>query len=172
MSVGSIAVAGGGIVRMRPLVCSASRLVIMRMLYKTLQESWALSSAQLQQLEVFHRQRLRMILGIRHPDRVSNDELYRQCLPSPSQHCSTAGNCAGWDTLVAWMLPGWPGRCCTAPCGSRAGHADLAPRPPTWATRTNAWLAGTYRPPSYGAWALARGPHGGLRARTGLHTTR
>ena len=56
-------------------------LVLAVLLYGA--ESWALSSAQLQQLEVFHRQRLRMILGVRLSDMVSSDELYRRCSAAP-----------------------------------------------------------------------------------------
>lgn len=39
-------------------------------------EAWALSNAQLHMLEVFHRQRLRMIIGVRLADRVPNIDLY------------------------------------------------------------------------------------------------
>jgi len=46
-------------------------------------ESWALSAAQLQQLEVFHRHRLRLILGVRLTDRTPNDQLYARCGARP-----------------------------------------------------------------------------------------
>jgi len=42
-------------------------------------EAWALSAAQLYYLEVFHRQRLRMILGVRRADRMSNAQLLSRC---------------------------------------------------------------------------------------------
>jgi hypothetical protein len=65
----------------RTRVSVYNSLVIAVLLYGS--ESWALSTAQLQQLEVFHRQRLRMILGIRFSDHVSNAELYRHCAADP-----------------------------------------------------------------------------------------
>ena len=42
-------------------------------------ESWALSRAQLDQLEVFHRCRLRMILGVRRTRDMSTSDLLARC---------------------------------------------------------------------------------------------
>jgi hypothetical protein len=42
-------------------------------------EAWSLTAAQLDYLEVFHRSRLRMILGVRRADRLSTPELLRRC---------------------------------------------------------------------------------------------
>ena len=42
-------------------------------------ETWALTAAQLQRLEVWHRGCLRQILGVRRRDRVSDEDLYRRC---------------------------------------------------------------------------------------------
>jgi hypothetical protein len=42
-------------------------------------EAWDVSRAQLQYLEVFHRCRLRLILGKRLSDRISNRDLYSRC---------------------------------------------------------------------------------------------
>jgi hypothetical protein len=46
-------------------------------------EAWAPTAAQLHHLEVFHRQRLRLILGVRAADRLSNDALYQRCRSPP-----------------------------------------------------------------------------------------
>ena len=46
-------------------------------------EAWALSSAQLHCLEVFHRQRLRFILGVRLADRIPATQLYERCRSCP-----------------------------------------------------------------------------------------
>ena len=42
-------------------------------------EAWPLARAQRDYLGVFHRQRLRMILGVRLADRVSNERLFELC---------------------------------------------------------------------------------------------
>lgn len=48
-------------------------------------EAWAITLEQLHRMEVFHRCRLRMMLGIRLSNRVSNSALYRRCYSSPLQ---------------------------------------------------------------------------------------
>ena len=45
-------------------------------------EAWSLTAAQLQHLEVFHHQRLRMILGVRWADRISTEQLLAKCKSS------------------------------------------------------------------------------------------
>lgn len=62
-------------IRMRMLVYTA--MVTSVLLYGG--EAWALSAAQLHHLEVFHRQRLRKILGIRLSDRIASREVYERC---------------------------------------------------------------------------------------------
>ena len=66
---------------MKTRVSVYNSLVVAVLLYGS--ESWALTRAQLQRLEVFHRQRLRMILGVRFSDHVSNGDLYRRCAATP-----------------------------------------------------------------------------------------
>jgi hypothetical protein len=61
--------------RLRMLVYNA--MVTSVLLYGA--EAWPLAAAQLQYLEVFHHSRLRMILGVRRADRISNTELLRRC---------------------------------------------------------------------------------------------
>jgi hypothetical protein len=61
--------------RLRMLVYTA--MVTSVLLYGA--EAWALTASQLQRLEVFHRSRLRMLLGVRRADRVSTVDLLRQC---------------------------------------------------------------------------------------------
>ena len=63
----------------RMLVFTA--MVISVLLYGA--EAWALSAQQLHCLEVFHRQRLRMILGVRRTDRIPNEDLYSRCQCDP-----------------------------------------------------------------------------------------
>jgi hypothetical protein len=43
-------------------------------------ETWALTAAQLQRLEVWHRGCLRQILSVRRRDRVSDEDLLRRCM--------------------------------------------------------------------------------------------
>ena len=52
-------------------------MVVSVLLYGS--EAWALTQPQLQMLEVFHRARLRMILGVRLADRIPIPELLRRC---------------------------------------------------------------------------------------------
>lgn len=52
-------------------------LVMSVLLYGS--ESWALSDAQLERLEVFHRSRLRAILGVRMSQRIPNTDLLARC---------------------------------------------------------------------------------------------
>ena len=47
-------------------------------------ESWPLSAAQLERLEVVYRGWLRLILAVRRQDRLSNAELLRRCSPAES----------------------------------------------------------------------------------------
>lgn len=61
--------------RLRMLVYTA--MVTSVLLYGA--EAWPLTAAQLHYLEVFHRSRLRMILGVRRADRISNAELLQRC---------------------------------------------------------------------------------------------
>ena len=44
---------------------------------------WGLRQDVLNKIDVFHRKHLRKIVGIRWPQRISNDELYKLCNTEP-----------------------------------------------------------------------------------------
>lgn len=64
-------------VRLRTRVQVYNCMVLSVLLYGS--EAWALTAAQLETLEVFHRSRLRLLLGVRLSDRLSNTALYARC---------------------------------------------------------------------------------------------
>jgi len=45
--------------------------------------TWGVPGADLERLNVFHRKQLRHLLGIYHPDHISNDHLYARCNTTP-----------------------------------------------------------------------------------------
>jgi len=56
-------------------------IVIPTLLYNC--ETWGVTEAVLSRLDVFHRKQLRCITGIRHPNRITNDDLYERCSTEP-----------------------------------------------------------------------------------------
>ncbi|KAJ8524821.1 hypothetical protein ON010_g16295 [Phytophthora cinnamomi] len=48
--------------------------------------TWALTKAELHGLESFHRQQLRKVIGIRYPDWISTDKLYRRTKTEPLRY--------------------------------------------------------------------------------------
>ena len=45
--------------------------------------TWGLLESSIVQIETFHRRQLRRVLGIFHPQRIGNDDLYRRCNSRP-----------------------------------------------------------------------------------------
>ena len=46
-------------------------------------ETWGLSSTAMAKADAFHRRQMRSLLGIRYPDTISNDDLYRRTKSNP-----------------------------------------------------------------------------------------
>ena len=45
--------------------------------------TWALTQAESNELDAFHRRQLRSIIGVRYPDTISNNELYARTKTTP-----------------------------------------------------------------------------------------
>ena len=54
-----------------------SSLVLPVLLYNC--ETWGVPQAVFQRLDCFHRRQLRNLMGVRYPDRITNDDLYSRC---------------------------------------------------------------------------------------------
>ena len=46
-------------------------------------ETWGVPQAVFQRLDCFHRRQLRNLMGVRYPDRITNDDLYSRCGSQP-----------------------------------------------------------------------------------------
>ena len=58
-----------------------SSLVLPVLLYNC--ETWGVTQAVFQRLDCFHRRQLRNLVGVRYPDRITNDDLYSRCDSQP-----------------------------------------------------------------------------------------
>ena len=48
--------------------------------------TWALTQSELDRLDAFHRRQLRAVIGVRYPDKISNEDLYDRTKSVPLSH--------------------------------------------------------------------------------------